>query len=69
MNFSAANLIGGIIFSSIGFVAFVYGKKMAYWRCMTIGMVLMGYSYVIPDTRAVYLIGAALTAALFIFRD
>ena len=69
MNLSLPNLIAGILFSSIGFVAFVYGKKMAYWRCMTIGIVLMGYSYLIPDTRAVYLVGAALTAALFIFRD
>ena len=69
MDLSFANLAGNILFSSIGFVAFVYGKKMGYVRCMVIGVVLMVYPYALPDTRAMYAVGALLTASLFIFRD
>ena len=35
--FSAANLIGGLVFGSIGFVAFIYGKRMHIWKPMFIG--------------------------------
>src|SRR2546423_397661 len=30
--FSGANLIGGLVFGSIGFVAFIYGKRMHVWK-------------------------------------
>ena len=63
------NLIGGILFGGIGFVAFVYGKKQASFKPMLIGALLMGYSYFVPNTLAMYVIGSILTAALFIFRE
>ncbi len=64
---TASNLIGGLIFGTIGFVAFVYGKKQASFKCMGIGVALMAYPYFIPNTIAVYVIGVVLTAALFLF--
>ncbi|MEA3188398.1 MAG: hypothetical protein QOD99_2228 [Chthoniobacter sp.] len=67
--FTAANLIAGLLFSGIGFVAFVYGKKMTLWKPMVVGILLMGYPYFIYDTRLVYGIGIALTAGLYFFRD
>src|SRR5437763_14822073 len=41
--FSGANLIGGLLFGSIGFVAFVYGKRMHVWQPMFLGLALMAY--------------------------
>ena len=65
----AANLMGGILFGSIGFGAVIYGKKQASIKSMIIGGALMAYPYFIPNTILLYLIGAVLTGALFIFRD
>lgn len=65
----AANLIGGFLFGSIGFVAFVYGKKQASWKPMLIGGLLLAYPYFVSNTIALYAVGVILTAALFIFRD
>ena len=35
------NIIGGVLFSSFGFVAFTYGKRMGYWTPMLCGIALM----------------------------
>ena len=65
-----ADLIGGFIFSAIGFVAFVYGKRMAAYRTMGIGLVMLVYPYFVSGSTALmYGIGGALTVALFVFRE
>ena len=69
MNFSLANIIGNILFSGIGYVAFMYGKRMGNTRVMIQGGVLMGYSYVVPDTFWMYAIGTGLTAWIALTRD
>lgn len=69
MGMSAANLIGGFVFGTIGFVAFYYGKKMHVWTPMLIGLGLMGFPYFIGDTVALYLVGTVGTAALFFCRS
>lgn len=61
-SFSAVNIIGNLLFSGIGYIAYSYGKKMDKTRVMIQGVVLMGYSYVVSDTLWMYVIGAALTA-------
>ena len=66
---SAANIIGGIIFGAVGFVAFVYGKKRASYKPLFLGLILMIYPYFIPSTLWLYIIGGLLTVALFIWRD
>lgn len=68
-HFTAANIIGNILFSGIGYVAFVYGKKMGNYRVMIQGAVLMGYSYVVSDTLWMYLIGTGLTAWVYWTRN
>jgi hypothetical protein len=67
--FSGANLIGGLIFGSIGFVAFVYGKRMHVWKPMFLGLALMAYPYFVEDDIVLFAIGIVGTAALFLFRD
>lgn len=66
---SAADIIGGLLFGGIGFVAFVYGKKMAQAKPLAIGILLMAFPYFAPGTLWLYVIGTALTAALYFIRD
>ena len=66
---SGSNLFAGLIFSSIGFVGFVYGKRMSAWKPMFIGIALMAYPYFISDTMALCATGLAGSAALFWFHD
>ena len=69
LNFSAANLIGGFVFGSIGFVAFIYGKRMNLWKPMLLGIGLMVYPYFINDDKIMLVIGLVASTALFFFRD
>ena len=68
-NFGAAALIANLLFSSVGFVALAYGKRMHAWRPMLIGIALMAYTYFVDSALLLFGIGAALTAALFLFRE
>jgi hypothetical protein len=66
---SGSNLFAGLLFSSIGFVGFVYGKRMSAWKPMFIGIALMAYPFFISETIALCAIGLAGSAALFWFHD
>lgn len=67
--FTPANLLGSLLFSTIGLGAFIYGKKAGLWKPLVIGIALMAYPYFVSQTGLLYLIGTLLTAALFLFRD
>lgn len=66
---SFSNLFAGILFGSVGLAAFVYGKKSANWKPMAIGVIMMVYPYFIEETWLVYVIGVALCASIFVWRD
>jgi hypothetical protein len=66
---SPANLIGGFLFGSIGFVAFIYGKRMNLWKMMFAGLALMIFPYFIANTAIMYAVGVIASAALFFLRD
>ena len=68
LNLSAANLIGGFVFGSIGFVAFIYGKRMNLWKPMLLGIALMVYPYFVSNDAVMIAIGATGTAGLFFLR-
>ena len=68
-HFSFANIVGNVLFSGIGYVAFTYGKRMDDMPMMVKGGVLMGYSYVVPATLWLYLIGTGLTAWVWLTRN
>ena len=67
--FSGANLIGGLLFGSIGFVAFIYGKRMNVWKPMFLGLVLMVFPYFVNNDLTLYAIGLGGTVALFFCRE
>jgi len=66
---SFINLFAAILFGTVGFAAFMYGKKLASWKPMTIGVALMVYPYFIEETWLLYAIGVALCAGIFVWRD
>ncbi len=66
---SSANLIGGLVFGSIGFVAFIYGKRMNLWKIMLCGLALMIFPYFIGDAVILCAIGVFGTAALLFLRE
>ena len=66
---SYANLLAAILFGSAGFAAFIYGKKSANWKPMTLGVILMVYPYFIEEIWLLYVVGAVLTAGIFVWRD
>lgn len=68
-SFNWANIIGGLIFSIIGFGAFRYGRKENSMKPMGIGIVLMAYPLFVSNTFFLYGIGIVLTGALFFWRD
>ena len=67
-DFSAAKIFACTIFGAIGFVAFLYGKKNKFFKPMIIGIALMVYPYFISGTFFLYLVGIALTVALYFWR-
>lgn len=67
--FNFAKLFAYLMFGLIGTAAFIYGKKNVSWRAMALGVALMVYPYFVSATLPLYLIGIALTAALFFWRD
>ena len=69
MDFNFSKIFACSIFGAIGFVAFVYGKKKALARPMILRILLMVYPYIFSSNLAVYLIGLALTAALYFWRE
>lgn len=62
-------LFAGILFSTIGVAAFLYGRKQAKWSPMAFGAALVLITWIIPDTTLLYLAGIALCAAMYWFRD
>jgi hypothetical protein len=67
--FTFTNLIAGFIFSGIGLVTFVYGKKEGSFKPLSIGMALMIYPYFFSSTFWLYAVGAGLCALLYFWRD
>jgi hypothetical protein len=66
---SGSSFFAGLLFSSIGFVGFVYGKRMNRWKPMLLGIGLMAYPYFIENAISVCAIGLAGSAALFFVRE
>jgi len=67
--FGTAKIIAWVIFGAIGFVAFAHGKKSVLMPPMVLGALLMIYPYFVSGTWLLYIIGAALTAALYFWRE
>lgn len=69
MSFDPWVLMGSLVFSGLGFVAFRYGKTTANFQLMGLGGALMVYSYFTPTALQTWGVGLALTAAAWYSRD
>ena len=61
---SPAYILGAIVFGLIGYVAFRRGRKTSTSALTWTGVVLMVYSYAVPQTWLLWTIGIALCAWL-----
>ena len=66
--FSGGELLANLIFSSIGFVGLVYGKRMHAWTPMLLGLALMTFPYFVSGTLMLWALGTTLCAGLILFR-
>ena len=67
--FNIPAMIAGAVFGLIGFIAFLRGRKAGQPKTLIIGITLMAYPLFVSSALWAWLIGLALTAALFLFRD
>ena len=66
MNFDPTLLMLSLIPSGVGFVLFVYGKKMDRWPQLVAGVALMAYPYFTGTVTAMLGVGALVGAALYV---
>ena len=64
MNVDANSLLASLLVSSIGFVAFAYGKKQSRPPQLIIGLGMMGFPYFVSSVPLMLGIGAGLLALL-----
>jgi len=67
--FEPYNLLAGFIFGMIGWGAFRYGAKLELWKPRVIGVVLMGYPYLIYNRWLLWGIGVGLLVVLWFHHD
>lgn len=58
-------IFGSIVFGLIGLAAFRNGRKTGHRHTVWFGVALMFYPYAVPQTWALYVVGALLCAALW----
>lgn len=58
-----AYIVGVLLFSLIGMVAYAVGRRRSQSATKWIGLALMLYPYVVWSTWGMYLVGAALSIA------
>jgi hypothetical protein len=66
---SPTYIVGLIVFGILGMCAYYVGKRRHQAKTKWLGVALMLYPYVVPNTWALYAIGVALSAAAWITRD
>ncbi len=67
--FTPANLLGALIFGTIGMGAFMWGKRKATIPPLVLGLLLMVYPYFVTETWLMYAVGALLTGGLFVWKE
>ena len=66
---TTASILWGIVFSSIGFGFFLYGKKQNNFIVLLCGILLMVYPYFIMNTYLLVLIGIILMAVPYFWEN
>jgi len=69
MQINASSLMTSLVFGSVGFSYWFYGRKKQRSGMLWAGVALMVYPYFIENLAASILIGAALSVLPFFYRD
>jgi len=64
MNLDGNSLLASLLISSIGFVAFAYGKKQKRLPQLLVGLSLMGFPYFVGSVPWMFGIAAALLGVM-----
>jgi ACR3 family arsenite efflux pump ArsB len=67
--FSPYNILGGLIFGTIGWGAWRYGKQLSLWKPIAIGLVLMVYPIFCTAAWETWLVGTGLCVLLWFHHD
>lgn len=65
MDLDANSLLASLLVSSIGFVLFVYGRRMRRIPQLAVGLTLLIYPYFVSNVWLMFGIAAALLALLW----
>jgi hypothetical protein len=65
---NTSTLLWGLLFSSIGFGFFLYGRKQRAAVPMVCGLAMMIYPYFVPNVLALIAIGIVLAAIPYFLR-
>lgn len=68
MNFDAETIIISLVTSGIGYIFFAYGRRLNKVPVILCGVALMAFPYVVDGLWPRIAVGAALTAAPFLFK-
>lgn len=68
-SFSPLNILGGFIFSTIGWGAWRYGRQLDRWKPVAIGLALMIYPLFCAYAWETWLVGTGLCGVLWFHHD
>lgn len=63
--FNGYNILAGLIFGTIGWGAFSYGRKLELWKPIAIGLTLMTYPYFFSNPWLMWGVGVGLLVLLW----
>lgn len=66
---SGYDILANIMFGTIGLSALTYGRKLKLWKPQVIGLILMGYSYFMPNPYLLWGSGVGLLVLLWFHHD
>ena len=66
MELNGNSLLAEMFVSSIGFVAFVYGKRQSRFPQMLVGLLLMGFPYFVSNVLLMFGVAAILLGGLWL---
>ncbi len=69
LNFDPYNILAGLIFGTIGWGAWRYGRALDRWKPVAIGLALMVYPYFIAVPWLLWSVGVGLLVLLWFQHD
>jgi len=69
LNFNPYNLLAGLVFGTIGWGAWSYGKKLELWQPRAIGVAMMVYPYLFSNAWLLWGVGVGLMVLLWFYHS